>query len=262
MSQPRAAAPAGLRRRLRAMVNYIGTIALIVAYAPPAILSGLLNRRDSLGAWCKRSFGQRLMKLCGVRTSIQGLEHVPSTGGFVLVANHESHFDPPLLCGWIPRSFSALAKRELFSLPVLGHGFRGLGFLSLDRENRRQAMESLNEAARYIADGGGMLVFPEGHRSDNGELLEFQAGAFILALRAGAPILPVAIAGTRAVLPRGKLCPEPGRVHVVVGPCIDTRGKSVRERRALTATTRDRITELVATAREHLTQEAQPVGLP
>lgn len=138
------------------------------------------------------------------RVRVEGTVPTSAEGAFILVANHQSHTDIPVICH-LPLGFKWVAKKELFSIPVVGWMFGMSGQIGVDRKDSRAGAKALIRAAHYLKQGMPVLFFPEGTRSRDGSLLRFQDGPFRLALKTGIPVLPVVIEGTGALLPRNTL---------------------------------------------------------
>lgn len=138
------------------------------------------------------------------RVCLEGVLPKAHDGVFILVSNHQSHTDIPVICH-LPLDFKWVAKKELFSIPVVGWMFGMAGQIGVHREDSRAGAKALIQAAHYLKRGMPVLFFPEGTRSRNGDLLRFQEGPFRLAMKTGTPILPVVIEGTGALLPRNTL---------------------------------------------------------
>jgi 1-acyl-sn-glycerol-3-phosphate acyltransferase len=155
-----------------------------------------------------------LMRLLfGLRA--RGTEHVPATGACLIVANHSSVLDPPLVGGACPRRLTFLAKAELFDIPALGWLIRHLGAQPLRREGADPA--ALRTAQRVLAAGGALLVFPEGTRGPEGALREAKPGAALLAMHGGVPVVPAYVSGSGRAWPRGRRLPRPAKVVVTFG---------------------------------------------
>jgi 1-acyl-sn-glycerol-3-phosphate acyltransferase len=161
-----------------------------------------------------KPFGVLLMRLL-FRIRRHGHHHVPRHGPVLLVANHSSVLDPPLIAGMTPRPVAFLAKAELFDLPVFGRLIRRLGAHPLRREGGDPA--ALRAALRLLAEGRALLVFPEGTRGPEGQLRPPKPGAGMLAVLSRAPVIPVYISGTGRAWPRGRRWPRPARVTVRFG---------------------------------------------
>jgi 1-acyl-sn-glycerol-3-phosphate acyltransferase len=181
-----------------------------------------------------------------IKLKVEGREQLDRDERYVVMSNHESHFDIPILFKTVSPSLRMVTKTELFRIPIWGPAMREAGFIEIDRANRERAIESLKIAREKLASGIHVWIAPEGTRSRTGEMLPFKKGGFMLALDAGARILPVGISGTREVLPpdhsrtfRGK------KVGVVIGDPIDVEGK---DRDALMAETRVILDQLRARA--------------
>jgi 1-acyl-sn-glycerol-3-phosphate acyltransferase len=156
-----------------------------------------------------------LMRLL-FRLEARGTEHIPRSGALVIVANHSSVLDPPLVGGAAPRPLTYLAKAELFDIPLLGALIRGVNARPLRRDGADAG--ALRTALRVLDDGGALLVFPEGTRGPEGVLREPKAGAAMLAILGGAPVVPTYIKGSGAAWPKGRRLPRPAKVVVTFGP--------------------------------------------
>lgn len=177
---------------------------------------------------------------------VRGRERLDGGETFVLMSNHQSHYDIPVLFAGVSSAIRMVTKAELFRLPVFGSALREAGFIEIDRSDRHKAIESLRRAREALRDGTLVWIAPEGTRSRTGELLPFKKGGFMLALETGLPILPIGIAGTRDVLPAdAMLTARRQRVGVVVGEPISPEGK---RRDELMAETRRAIEALMAEA--------------
>lgn len=150
------------------------------------------------------------------RLEVRGAEHVPATGLALIVANHSSVLDPPIVGAGAPRPLHFLAKAELFSIPLFGRLIRAVNSRPVRREGADA--RALREALRILEGGHALLVFPEGTRGPEGVLREGKAGAGMLALLTGAPVIPAYVEGTGRALPRGRLIPRPAKVRVSFGP--------------------------------------------
>jgi 1-acyl-sn-glycerol-3-phosphate acyltransferase len=155
-----------------------------------------------------------LMRLL-FRLEARGAEHVPAAGPVLLVANHSSVLDPPLVGGASARPLTFLAKAELFRVPGFGALVRALGAHPLRREGADPA--ALRTAQRALAEGRALLVFPEGTRGVEGVLRPAKRGAALLAMQAGVPVVPVYISGSGRAWPRGRWLPRPAKVVVTFG---------------------------------------------
>ena len=166
----------------------------------------------------------------GVQVDVHGIEHVPAGRACVFMANHVSNLDPPVLLPLVPGQTSVLLKASLMRIPILGTAMRMGHFVPVERGSSREAARrSVQAAAEVLRSGLHLVVFPEGTRSRDGHLAPFKKGPFFLAEQTGAPILPVAIAGTEALLRKGSAAIHPGRVSLTFLPAIDPAGFATRD---------------------------------
>lgn len=159
-----------------------------------------------------------------------GLEHVPRSGPVLLVANHSSVLDPPLIGGIVPRRMSFMAKAELFRIPVFGAAISRLGARPIRRGGGDAG--ALRTSLRILREGGMLLVFPEGTRGPEGVLREPKGGAGMLAALSGAAVVPVYVRGSGRVWPRGQRLPRPGRIDVTFGPPLAFAAPHGEDRKA------------------------------
>jgi 1-acyl-sn-glycerol-3-phosphate acyltransferase len=193
-----------------------------------------------------RAWARCLLWVSGVRVRIEGLEKIAPEGSYVFVANHLSYMDTPVVLANIPVQFRFLAKSGLFQIPLLGTHLARAGHIPVPRDDARAAVKTMTTAAQAIRDRGiSLLVFPEGGRSHTGELAAFKEGAAYIAIRAGVPLVPVALKGTREILPFGSAHVRPGSVIMRIGEPIPTSQAQLRDRMRVTAELRDRIASLL-----------------
>ncbi|MGH9380285.1 MAG: lysophospholipid acyltransferase family protein [Thermoanaerobaculia bacterium] len=213
------------------------------------VLAWPLSPSGRLGAAIARTWARGLLLASGVRVS-QGHRALPDPAAtYVYMPNHQSRFDIPVLLATLPGQVRFLAKRSLLQIPVFGWALRTLGFVPVDRDDRSRARDMFGVASARLAAGISLVVFPEGTRGRDGRLLPFQRGAFLLALRAGCPILPVGLEGTLRVQPRGSHRITPGRVVVRYGEPVPTAGLGVRDRVPLMSRIRREVATLAGIER-------------
>jgi 1-acyl-sn-glycerol-3-phosphate acyltransferase len=205
-------------------------------YAFRVLISMWLKRDDLffLGHDIPRRWALAILRLSGAEVKAEGLENLPNDAPRVLISNHESWFDVFALCAVLPVQFRFVGKQELARIPVFGAAWVGSGHLAIDRGDRTSAIDTLQEAARQMHERDlTIIMFPEGTRSPDGELQRFKKGAFVLALEASCPIVPVGIRGSREVMPKGSFRIRRGTIEVRVGPPISTEGLAPHDRERL-----------------------------
>lgn len=181
-----------------------------------------------------RVWAEKVVRAAKIDLVVRGRENVPRGEACVVMANHQSFYDIPVLLLAVDGRMTFVAKKELFRVPVFGRAMTTAGIVRVDRGDRAQAVASLTSAAAQLARGRHIYIAPEGTRSPTGALGPFKSGGFRMALDAGARILPVAIDGTRRVLPARELVVRTGhRVVVTVQPPIDPKEYGVPRRKEL-----------------------------
>ena len=225
---------------------------IVIATAVYGSVSLMVSLLDVTGARqmrVARAWARMLLRLSGVQVDVHGLRKIDPGAGYVVVANHASYMDTPVVLAHIPVQFRFLAKQRLFSIPFLGGHLRRAGHIPVPRENPREALKTMGEAGRIIRERGiSVLIFPEGGRSLEG-LQEFKEGAAYIAIKAGAPVLPVALRGTMDVLPMHSVHVRPGRVTVCIGDPIPTAGMKSGDRGRLTRQLHDELARLLGAGR-------------
>jgi 1-acyl-sn-glycerol-3-phosphate acyltransferase len=213
-----------------------------------AILASFFSQSGNSVHHIARMWGRSILWVSGIRTVTSGFSHAMGHHSYIYMSNHQSNFDIPVLYSALPVQFRWLAKAELFRIPIFGRSMRGAGYISIDRSNRQSAFRSLAEAADAIRHGTSVMIFPEGTRSTDGNLLPYKKGGFVMAVDAAVPIVPVVISGTHAIMPKGRLLIRRQLVHVHVGPPIETSVFNRRTKDDLMAKVRTAMLELMPEA--------------
>lgn len=182
--------------------------------------------------------------MTGVRVVVHDRQRA-NGDSHIFVANHMSWYDVPALSSFLPRA-KFVAKAELFSLPVFGRAMRAVGMVPIERQNRKAAFGAYDEATQRIREGNSVVVFPEGTRGTQYALRPFKKGPFVLAIAAGAPIIPVLVHGTREVISRGSMLVHPGRVDIHLLEPVSVEGYGYDERDRLASEVRGRIAAALA----------------
>lgn len=196
-----------------------------------------------------REWGRAIIRASGSTVEIEGLERYDPEMPHILVSNHVSWFDVFAVCGYLPGHFRFVAKQELTRIPLFGRAFRQCGHVSIDRSDRSSAIASLDEAGRRIrAENLDIVMFAEGTRSADGTLRPFKKGAFVLAIESGVPIQPVAILGTRDIMPKGSFRVTPGTIRIRLGDEIPVAGLEDTDRERLRVRTHAAVAALLGQA--------------
>jgi 1-acyl-sn-glycerol-3-phosphate acyltransferase len=234
---------------VRSVATYVAVSLYVLVVGPPgmllAILFGWKGLLYVLGHW-----GVRIgLLLSGISFRVSGREHVPPGRAVVFCSNHQSNIDPPLLFKALHPRTHILYKHEIDQIPVLARAFRMGGFIPIDRRNRDASMRSIEAGAASIRAGNSFLIFPEGTRSKTDDLLPFKKGGFIMAIKAGAPIIPVAIRGGKEAMKKGSPIVRPVEVQIRIGVPIETAHVRADQRNALIEQVRSEIARLLAEIR-------------
>ena len=233
-----------LLRAVRSLAVWTGIAVATVAFGLPAIVAAFIPPRGDWFLHFARGWSRTILFFSGVRVRVLHRERLPPARGLVVVSNHESYADILVLLANLPLPVRLMAKRSIFRIPVMGWSIRAAGFVPVDRGVRSRGAATVEAALKLLKSGRSIVLFPEETRTRDGELLPFKPGAALLALRSGFPLLPVAITGTRRILPRGALATSPGRVVLSIGDPISVSGRSIRGRDELTLEARQAISAL------------------
>ncbi len=206
--------------------------------------SSLLDRKGNMAHGCARIWSWLVLATTGVRVRVVGLDRVPRHGTYVFVSNHQSIYDIPILFSTLPFQLRIIAKASLGRFPVLGWHLRYTGHLLLDRASA--GARTLAHVAGLMKRGHSLIVFPEGTRSRDGRVGRFKGGLFLMAVKAGLPIVPIAVIGSRHVMLKGRLMTCPGDVEVVVHDPISTQALSRTDVRALADRAREMVSQTVS----------------
>jgi 1-acyl-sn-glycerol-3-phosphate acyltransferase len=219
-----------------------------------SLLSSLVDRNGQTQHRIARLWARLILKTVNCPLTIAGAEHLdatppgakPAAGGraCVLACNHISALDIPVLYHALPFQFRIMAKRELFRYPFLGWHLRRSGQIPIERETARTALRSLRQASETVSRGMPLLVFPEGGRSANGRVQPFLGGAFFVAIRAGVPVVPMAIVGSFEAVPMNSFVVKPRPLTLVVGEPIATTEFPTRDMDRLAARVQKAVEDL------------------
>ena len=198
---------------------------------------------DALADQYVPDWAGKVMKMAGVTLETHGLENIPKDRACVFAANHRSYYDIPVVLTQLDKPHALVAKQEIQHIPLVRGWMKLLHCVFLDRDDPRKAMRALNEATENLKKGYSVSIFPEGTRNkgEEGTLLEFKSGAFRMASKAKAPVVPVAITGTRDLMENHHMLMTPGHVVVRILPPIETANMSREELKNLPELVREEI---------------------
>ena len=198
-----------------------GAIATLVLSMPIMAVS-IISPNGNAGFELSRCWAWILIKATGVSLKIRHKHRIHPNQSYIIISNHQSHFDSLALVLTLGIPFRWVAKRELLGIPFFSPALKSLGTVFIDRSNRDKAMASIRSGVAQLPSGVSLIFFPEGTRSEDGAPLPFKKGGFITALETGWPILPVTVNGSRRVLPKGSLVFHSGVIEIVVGDPINS----------------------------------------
>jgi 1-acyl-sn-glycerol-3-phosphate acyltransferase len=229
-----------------------GALATLVI-GPPVILAALLRvRRRGFYDWAGRAWSRWNLWAGGATVQVRGTEHLDPASPQILVGNHQSWFDVFAVAASLPKTYHFVAKKELEDVFIFGRAWQAAGHISIDRANQAAAVRALDEAGQQMrAENSAVVVFAEGTRTPTDHMLPFKKGAFMLALHTGVDLVPVAVVGTRDIMPAGSWRVRSGRIIVRFGRPIRTGEFGEARRDELIALVRERITELLHPERAH-----------
>jgi 1-acyl-sn-glycerol-3-phosphate acyltransferase len=211
-----------------------------------SLIATLFDSTGDTGIVIGRYWSRSLLFLAGTRVKVEGLEKIDPKSHYVFVSNHLSYMDTPVVLSRIPQQFRFWAKKELFSIPFMGTHLKQAGHVAVPLDDPRAALKIMTKTAELMQRRNiSVLVFPEGGRSEDGILQPFKDGAAYMAIKAGVPVFPLTLIGTREVLPmHGKIF-TPGPVTLRVGDPIPTEGLTLKDRGTVTQQARDQIVRML-----------------
>jgi 1-acyl-sn-glycerol-3-phosphate acyltransferase len=213
---------------LIANTTVLGVIVITMSFIPG------LDPNNFAGYKIGKFWAWLNLGLAGTRVKVIGEEKIDRDRSYVIMSNHQSHFDVWALIKCLPLSLRWVMKIELRRIPVFGIGCEKLGQIYVDRSNTEKARESLEAARVKIDAGASVMFFPEGTRSADGGIQEFKKGGFVMALETETPILPITVNGGRFALPKGRpLAMKPGRIQIIIHNPVEVKGLKYDDREKL-----------------------------
>jgi len=198
-----------------------------------AFITYPFDRKGKVVHYYARLWGKVALLANRVKVRIEGMEYLKGKGPYIFMSNHQGSYDIFVLLSCLPFQFKWLAKKELFSIPFFGWTMAAAGYIPIDREGSRKTVKAMDEAAQKIRDGMSVVIFPEGSRSPDGSIQPFKKGGFTLAIKSKVPIIPIAIAGSREIMPKDRLTAASGEIRMRMGDPIETQNYSLKDRKFL-----------------------------
>jgi 1-acyl-sn-glycerol-3-phosphate acyltransferase len=230
-------------RRLRGLLLADPAVVLAtIFYGTVSLVGALFDKTGTTPVRVAHAWARFLLAVSGVKVRVEGLEHIDPSASYVFVSNHLSYMDTPAVLSKVPVQFRFLAKRGLFQIPLLGTHLRQAGHIPVPREDPRAAVKTMQLAAEALVNKRiSLLIFPEGGRSHDGQLRPFKEGAVYIAIKAGVPLVPMVLLGTREILAYGSGVVLSGDVTLRILPPIDTSSFTLKDRGRVT----DEIREMI-----------------
>ena len=220
---------------MRTLLTGFTVAVMTILLAPVAVAAhvlGVFKEERRVQQWCMRTWARCICRAAGARVVLHGAGQLDAQRGVVYVSNHVSWFDIFALASVLPR-YTFVAKDELRRIPIFGWGAEGAGVIFLSRENRASAFAAYHAVAQEIAGGRSVVVCPEGTRGADYVLRPFKKGPFVLAIAAGALVIPTVVHGAREIMARGSWTVRPGVVHIHLLPGVESQGLAYEDRHVL-----------------------------
>jgi len=216
------------------MLRFIFLNAFIAIFTIVWIFYGLIlsifdNSGRIMHFKCAVPWAKVILWVCGVKVKVNGLIQGGRNSPGIYMCNNQSMFDIFTLLACLPVDFKFILKQELMKIPLFGFAMKRARYISIDRENPRLAVKGMNEAAEKIKNGTSVLIFPEGTRSVDGQLLPFKRGGFHLALKSECDVVPISIIDSDLIAPKRSLRIKKGYVIMNIGEPIPVKGYSKKD---------------------------------
>jgi 1-acyl-sn-glycerol-3-phosphate acyltransferase len=241
---------------IRAAFALVTFVVETLFLAAVAVSTGLVDRSGETVFRIARFWSRLVLGVPGVKLTVEQRAPLDPKRPYVFMCNHASMID--IWAGFVavPVSFRFIAKKQLSYIPLFGWAMAAGRFIFIDRQNAVAARRSIDEAARRIKAGQSVVIYPEGTRTRDGKLGSFKKGGFHLAIDSGADIVPMAIQGTRELMPRGAMLIRAGEVRLQIGEPISTAGLGPSDREALVRQVRERIAGMLGQTAEAAPEKA------
>jgi 1-acyl-sn-glycerol-3-phosphate acyltransferase len=233
-----------------AWLGFWATIATIILGIPVTV-AGILSRTGNLAFSISKLWAYTMLAVSFVRMEIKNKNKILKGTPYIIISNHQSHYDIITLVTTLGIQFRWIIKKEILKLPIFGYALHASRNIFIDRSNTARAIESINKGIDRLPKGVSVMVFAEGTRSPDGQIHEFKKGGFVTAVRRKIPILPVTINGSRRVMRKGSFTLKPGKIQILIGDPIDT-----------SSYTTDTVQELIDKTRQTIIANFNPEYIP
>lgn len=195
-----------------------------------SVLGSFFSKSGKFQFFCMKAWSRSLCFGSWTKVTVEGLEHVNRSAPQIFAANHQAVYDILILAGWLPVQFGWVVRKEWYKTPFMGWHLAHSGNVPIDRSNPRASAKSLIEAVAIIRGGVNVCIFPEGTRNKDAMLQDFKGGAFVLAQKAGVPIVPVTILGTKNVIRKNTWLIRRASISMIISPPIDPNSYDKQDR--------------------------------
>ena len=204
-------------------------ISLSIILGTVATLLGVLDRSGNQSHKVAALWSRLICRWNGIKVEVSGKENILVDQPQIFIANHQGYYDIFTLAGYLTVQLRWVSKAVLFRVPFMGWAMRAAGYIPVERNNRKQSYQAFLNTLEAIKEGSSVVIFPEGTRSEDGNIGIFKKGSQLLAQRAKVPMVPVAIIGTRDIIRKGSMLFHPGTVRIIISPCIALEEKDAKK---------------------------------
>ena len=208
---------------------WIVIVILSIILGTLAIILGIFDKSGNQSHKVAALWSRLICEWNGIRVEVSGAENILVDQPQIFIANHQGYYDIFTLAGYLPVQLRWVSKAVLFRVPFMGWAMSAAGYIPVERNNRKQSYQAFLSTLEAIKAGSSVVVFPEGTRSEDGNIGVFKKGSQLLAQRAKVPMVPVTIIGTRDIIRKGSMLINPQSVRIIISPCINLEGKDAKK---------------------------------
>ena len=208
---------------------WIVIISLSIILGTVATVLGVFDRSGNQSHKVAALWSRLICEWNGIRVEVSGAENILVDQPQIFIANHQGYYDIFALAGYLAVQLRWVSKAVLFRVPFMGWAMRAASYIPVERNNRKQSYQAFLNTLEAINAGSSIVVFPEGTRSEDGNIGVFKKGSQLLAQRAKVPMVPVTIVGTRDIIRKGSMLFHPGTVRIIISPCIALEEKDAKK---------------------------------